>query len=225
MSTVLVVAKAPVPGLVKTRLTCSYSSVDAARIAAAALRDTLTAALAVPGTRCAVALGGRLEDAVDGSGLRRLFDRCDVFGQSEGGLAERLVAAHRRAAELGDGPVLQIGMDTPQVRPELLALGLEASRRSAALGPAEDGGWWALGVPEGAADRLACLLAVPMSTASTGSRTRRALADAGLVPQELPELRDVDRPDDVRAVAAACAPDSWFRRTAETLRAEQERCA
>ncbi|KXO98638.1 TIGR04282 family arsenosugar biosynthesis glycosyltransferase [Tsukamurella pseudospumae] len=225
MSTVLVVAKAPVPGLVKTRLTCTYSADDAARLAAAALRDTVTAALAVPGARCAVALGGRLEDAVDGAGLRELLVRCEVFGQTEGGLAERLIAAHHRAAELGDGPVLQIGMDTPQVRPDLLALGLEASRRSAALGPAEDGGWWALGVPEGAADRLACLLDVPMSTASTGSSTRRALADAGLDPRELPELRDVDRPDDVRAVAAACAPDSWFRRTAETLLPERERSA
>ena len=225
MSTVLVVAKAPVPGRVKTRLTCSYSPDDAARLAAAALRDTLTTALSVPGARCAVALGGRLQDAVDGAGLRELLDHCEVFGQVAGGLAERLVAAHHRAAELGDGPVLQIGMDTPQVRPELLALGLEASRRSAALGPAEDGGWWALGVPEGAADRLTCLLAVPMSTASTGSCTRRALADAGLAPRELPELRDVDRPDDVRAVAAACAPESWFRRTSETVRAEQDRCS
>ncbi|GAA1081051.1 TIGR04282 family arsenosugar biosynthesis glycosyltransferase [Tsukamurella spumae] len=225
MSTVLVVAKAPVPGLVKTRLTRSYSPDDAARLAAAALRDTLTAALAVPGARCAVALGGRLEDAVDGAGLRELLDDCAVFGQAEGGLAERLVAAHHRAAALGGGPVLQIGMDTPQVRPELLALGLEASRRSAALGPAEDGGWWALGVPEGAADRLECLLTVPMSTASTGARTRRALADAGLDPRELPELRDVDHPDDVRAVAAACAADSWFRRTADTVRSERERCA
>ncbi|CAM3864189.1 TIGR04282 family arsenosugar biosynthesis glycosyltransferase [Tsukamurella ocularis] len=225
MSTVLVVAKAPVPGLVKTRLTRSYTPVDAARLAAAALRDTLCAALAVPGARCAVALGGRLDDAVDAEALGEVLDRCEVFAQADGGLAERLVAAHRRAAELGAGPVLQIGMDTPQVGPDLLELGLAAARRSAALGPAEDGGWWALGVPDGAAPRLDCLLDVPMSTSTTGESTRRALADAGLDPRDLPSLRDVDRPDDVAAVAAACAPGSRFRRTVDALRPGAGRCA
>ncbi|KXO90111.1 hypothetical protein AXK56_08245 [Tsukamurella pulmonis] len=225
MNTVLVVAKAPVPGLVKTRLTSAYTPRDAARLAAAALRDTLCAALAVPGARCAVALGGLLDDALDRDELRILLARCTVFPQAEGGLAQRLVAAHERAAELGGGPVLQIGMDTPQVRPELLALSLEASRRCATLGPAVDGGWWALGVPEGAASRLTCLLDVPMSTAHTGERTREALIAAGLAPRALPPLRDVDRPDDVVAVAATCGAGSWFRRAAHTLHPGAGRCA
>lgn len=225
MSTVLIVAKAPVPGLVKTRLTGAYRPYDAALLAAAALRDTLLAALAVPGARCAVALGECLDDAVDRADLAELLDRCEVFPQVGDGLAERLVAAHRDAARLGEGPVFQIGMDTPQVTPDLLARGLDAARRSAALGPAEDGGWWGLGVPEGMADRLECLRGVPMSTAETGAATRRALAEAGLMPQELPRLRDVDHPEDVAAVAAACAPGSWFARAADAVLPVVERSA
>ncbi|MBS4102163.1 TIGR04282 family arsenosugar biosynthesis glycosyltransferase [Tsukamurella paurometabola] len=223
MSTVLIVAKAPVPGRVKTRLTSAYSAADAARFAAAALRDTLAAALAVPGARCAVALAGRLDDAVDAGVLRELLARCVVFPQSAGGLGARLADAHRRAAD-PDGPVLQIGMDTPQVTPELLASGLRASRRRAALGPAADGGWWALGVPAGAADRLGCLADVPMSTSRTGEATRIALASIGLSPAPLPELRDVDHPGDVAPVAAACAPGSAFRRAAAELTSAGSPC-
>lgn len=221
MSTLLIVAKAPVPGLVKTRLTAAdpyaYSPRDAALLAAAALYDTLSAALAVPDATCGVALGGSLDDAVGADDLRELLDRCTVFDQVGDGLAERLVHAHRRAADLHRGPVFQIGMDTPQVSPELLAHGLDRARRCAVLGPAADGGWWALGVPEGAADRLACLLEVPMSTPETGTYTRRALTSVGLPPRMFHELRDVDRPEDVAAVAAACASGSRFRRAATEL--------
>ncbi|GAA0898537.1 DUF2064 domain-containing protein [Nocardiopsis tropica] len=216
MNTVLIVAKAPVPGRVKTRLIGAISPLDAARLAAASLVDTVEAALAVRGARCAVALAGRLDDAVESDRLRAALAECEVFEQVGGGLATRLVAAHRRAAEAG-GPVLQIGMDTPQVSAALLASGLDAARDGAALGPASDGGWWALGVPPGGADRLDCLLDVPMSTAHTGECTRRALRAAGLAPVELPELRDVDRPDDIAEVAALCPAGSRFRRTAAAV--------
>ncbi|NEB80628.1 glycosyltransferase, partial [Streptomyces sp. SID14478] len=50
-TTVLVLAKAPVPGRVKTRLTPPFTPVEAARLAAAALRDTLDAVLAAPARR------------------------------------------------------------------------------------------------------------------------------------------------------------------------------
>lgn len=216
MSTVLIVAKAPVPGQVKTRLTCAISPHDAAGLAAAALLDTIGTALTVPGARCVVALGGRIDDAVDAAALRAVLAECEVFGQVAGGLATRLVAAHRRAADPG-GPVLQIGMDTPQVSVELLTAGLRAARHRAVLGPAVDGGWWALGVPAGAAGGLDCILEVPMSTARTGELTRRALTAAGLAPQPLPGLRDVDRPADIAEVAAACPPGSRFRRAAADL--------
>ena len=67
------------------------------------------------------------------------------------------------------------------------------------LGPAEDGGWWALGLHD---PRHARLLAdVPMSTSGTGRRTLAALRNAGLRVGLLPVLRDVDDWADAVAVA------------------------
>ncbi|MCX6463774.1 MAG: DUF2064 domain-containing protein, partial [Pseudonocardiales bacterium] len=117
----------------------------------------------------------------------------------------RIAAAHADAAVRRPGAAsLQLGMDTPQVHPGLLA---DATARltarggpDAVLGPATDGGWWALGLRD---PRRAALVApVPTSRADTGSRTLAALRAAGLRVDLLPELADVDTAADAVAVAA-----------------------
>ncbi|MDF0529847.1 DUF2064 domain-containing protein [Tsukamurella sp. 8F] len=213
MNTILVVAKRPVPGHAKTRLIPGYGAGGAARLAAAALRDTLRAALAVPDTRCTVAFHEYDWGPTAPAECDDLLRRCDVFLQTGTTFAERLADAHRRA---GPGPVLQIGMDTPQVTPELLAHGLDQlGAGTAVLGPALDGGWWALGLHGGRGAEA--LLHVRMSTPLTGADTRRALRSAGLSVTMLAPLRDVDRPSDVSVVAAACPPGSEFATTARRL--------
>ena len=100
-------------------------------------------------------------------------------------------------------------MDTPQVEPDLLgeaAAPLHRGRLDAVLGPAADGGWWALGLRDPRA--AAAVADVPTSRADTGERTLRALRAAGLRVGLLPELTDVDTFADAVAVAAA-AP--WTR--------------
>src|SRR2546427_100221 len=72
----------------------------------------------------------------------------------------------------------------------------------AVLGPAADGGWWALGLRE--PSHAGALVGVPMSTEDTGARTLEALRGRGLRIGLLPELRDVDTADDAHAVAALC---------------------
>jgi glycosyltransferase A (GT-A) superfamily protein (DUF2064 family) len=102
-------------------------------------------------------------------------------------------------------------MDTPQVTAGLLAdaaARLTAGRVDAVLGPADDGGWWALGLTDPA--HAAVLPAVPMSTATTGSDTLAALRRRGLRVALLPTLRDVDTADDAYAVLPACPPDGRF---------------
>ncbi|MYW19526.1 DUF2064 domain-containing protein, partial [Streptomyces sp. SID2955] len=97
-----------------------------------------------------------------------------------------------------------IGMDTPQVTPELLTV--DFSGYDACFGPAEDGGFWALGLVR---PDPALLRGVPMSTARTGAVQRRRLVAAGLRVRDLPRLRDVDTAADAAAVAAL-APHGRF---------------
>ena len=104
-------------------------------------------------------------------------------------------------------------MDTPQVTADLLLdAGARLSDTDAALGPAEDGGWWVLAVRDPQDPRAAHALAeVPMSTPTTYDDTRRALADAGLRVGSTATLRDVDTVEDAEAVAQL-APTTEFAR-------------
>ena len=196
---VLVLAKAPVPGLVKTRLCPPCTPEQAARIASAALADTVDAATRT--TRLTIATTGPLAAAgpIAPYGV-------SVVPQRGDGLAARIAAAF---ADAGPGPTLQIGMDTPQAGPALLTAGLARLDQAvdAVLGLAEDGGWWALGLHDPAHARL--LAGVPMSTPDTGRLTLAALHGAGLRIGLLPVLRDVDTWADAVAVAAL-VPGSRF---------------
>ncbi|GAA2362167.1 DUF2064 domain-containing protein [Saccharopolyspora halophila] len=209
MTALLVVAKSPVPGQVKTRLCPPATPERAADIAAACLLDTLEAVRATPGVRPVVAMTGSLDAARRSVELRSQLRECLVIEQRGNGFPARLAAAHADAAARFPGrPVLQIGMDTPQLTPEVLTeacAGLE--RTEAVFGPADDGGWWAIGFPD---PRAAALLAdVPTSLGDTGDRTRKALADNGLRVHELREMTDVDTIADARAVSAL-APRGRF---------------
>ncbi|MFD9719302.1 DUF2064 domain-containing protein [Streptomyces sp. NPDC059076] len=197
MTTLLVIAKAPVPGRVKTRLTPPYSPRQAALLAEAALADSLAAVADAPVRRRILIL-----DGVPG---RWLPDGFEVVAQCAGSLDVRLAAAFALCA----GPAVLIGMDTPQVSPALLApaLARDAWRGCDAwFGPAVDGGFWALGfaVPEPELVR-----GVPMSRPDTGRVQRKRLVDAGLTVRDLQVLRDVDTSEDALAVAAE-APHTRF---------------
>ncbi|GAA4322416.1 DUF2064 domain-containing protein [Streptomyces venetus] len=192
MTTLLVIAKEPRPGRVKTRLTPPFTPGEAAALAEASLADTLDVVAATPATRRILVLDGE-----PGPWLPPGFE---VLRQCAGGLDERLADAFARC----DGPALLIGMDTPQVTPELLTLDLAGC--DACFGPAEDGGFWALGL---AVPDPALLRGVPMSTPVTGAVQRERLIAAGLRVRELPPLRDVDTAADAHAVAAL-APHGRF---------------
>ncbi|WP_324277135.1 TIGR04282 family arsenosugar biosynthesis glycosyltransferase [Blastococcus brunescens] len=199
---VLVITKAPVPGRSKTRLSPPCSPEQAAAIAAASVADTLDTVRAAPVARRVVALDGRPRD-LD-------LDGFTVVPQPDGDLGARLAAAFADAMDGSSRPTLLIGMDTPQVTPELLdrcAGTLEtAGPGTAVLGTAPDGGWWALGLHS--AEPAAVLADVPMSRDDTAVRTREALEATGLTVHDLPELTDIDHFPDALAVAAECPPDS-----------------
>lgn len=199
----LVIAKAPVPGRVKTRLTPPCTPEQAAGLASAALADTLEAVrTAAAGRRCVLVLDGSPAD-LPGGGAPPGFE---IVPQRGDGLAERLAAAFADAAR---GPALLVGMDTPQVTPGLLEAGLavlEGEGTDAVLGPATDGGYWTIGLR--AADPRV-FAEVPMSEPTTGAAQRARLHELGLLVAELPPLLDVDTIEAAREVAAV-APGTRF---------------
>lgn len=199
--TVAVVAKECLPGKVKTRLTPALSPEGAARVASASLADTLATVRALPVARRVLFFDG---DVVPASA-----EGFEVLHQPGGGLDERLGFLF----DAVDGPLLLVGMDTPQVSTADLAPVFEDAERDAWFGPAEDGGFWSLYLRQPTGDLLR---GVPMSRDDTGAVQLARLTDAGLDVGVLGELLDVDTIPDAERVADL-APDSDFTRA---LRAE-----
>lgn len=195
-SALIVIAKEPVPGRVKTRLVPPLTNSEAAHLARAALSDTLRVASAVDASQHVLALAGR-----PGPWLPRGWR---VIAQPAGTLDVRLVAAFGAAS---GGPALLIGMDTPQVRSAQLAA-FDPDGHDACLGLAEDGGYWAIGLRNPAL-AVEVISGVPMSTNHTGAEQLRRLHAAGLRVQLLDTLADVDTIDVAYGVAAA-APSTEF---------------
>lgn len=199
----LVLAKTPVPGLVKTRLCPPLTPDGAAQVAAAALEDTLDAVRATPVARRVLVVDGALR-----------AEGFDTSLQRGGPLDERLGAAFDDAGAASDLPVLLVGMDTPQLTTAVLTDACRALLDSpAVLGLAQDGGWWALGLQVADGDLLR---GVRTSRDDTGGRQLDRLRQSGLDVVLLPTLRDVDTADDARAVASA-APRGRFAAVLHTL--------
>jgi glycosyltransferase A (GT-A) superfamily protein (DUF2064 family) len=202
-TTVVVLAKDPVPGRVKTRLQTRFTPVEAARLARAAIDDTFAAVRA--------AGPARVIAAWDGTGTDAVPPDVEVTAQVDGGLDARIEAALAHAFAGADGPVLLVGMDTPQ----LTAADLEIDWMStdAVLGLTPDGGYWVIGLRSFVAG---CVLGVPMSTDHTGADQLDRLHSLGLRVSLLGELDDVDTPADA-ALVAQQAPELSFARAYRCL--------
>ena len=197
-------AKAPRPGAVKTRLCPPRSFAEAAHLAEASLRDTLDVARAARFDHRVLALEGR-----PGPWLPPGFT---VVPQLPGDLGQRLADAFATVPL----PALLIGMDTPQVTCAQLEhawgrLGEPAC--DAVLGPAIDGGYWSIGLKR----RVAGVFdGVPMSASTTCAAQHDRLLELGLHVTTLEVVRDVDRYSDAVTVARE-APTTQFARAVREL--------
>jgi rSAM/selenodomain-associated transferase 1 len=208
---IVVLAKSPQPGKAKTRLTPPYTPQEAADLALAALLDTLHAVSGAAVRRRLLVLAGESGDWP--------LDGFEVRPQRGDGLDERITNALTDAYADLRVPVLLVGMDTPQITAADLdgAIGrLLQPGVDAVLGPAQDGGYWLLGVRH---PRPQHVLGVATSRADTGARQLERLRSAGLRVRLLPTFRDVDDVADAHAVARA-APHSAFAATLSRLQEE-----
>jgi rSAM/selenodomain-associated transferase 1 len=196
---ILVFAKAPRPGKVKTRLLPALSPTDAATIHRACLADTLRSVAALRGAERWLLVAGS-----DGA-ARRLARRLRagrgwrVAGQGRGDLGARLSRWFRRVAAGGPRRVIAVGADSPWIGAARIRRALAIlKRQDVVLGPADDGGYYLIG----ASQWLPSLFReVDWGTGrvlrQTRWRTSRAGIRAGLLSRDF----DLDRPADLRRAA------------------------
>jgi hypothetical protein len=189
----LIFAKAPEAGQVKTRLIPVLGAAGAAGLHAALARRTL--GVAVRSRVAAVELWCAPDSAHPFFQAMRRQYGVTLRSQPDGDLGARMGGAFLRTLPRTEAAVL-IGTDCPGLRAGDLRIAFErlGAGVEAVLGPAADGGYWLIGLrhPRGALFRD-----IPWGTARVLSTTRAVLGRYGLSVHELPTRADVDRPEDL----------------------------
>ncbi len=194
----LVFAKEPAPGAVKTRLVPPLSAQAAADLAAACVADTLRAAAAVDGIDVWL--------AVTPAGAAPAFAPHGVpcVAQADGDLGRRMCAALAGALADGAPAAAVLGSDSPDLPPSVLAAAFAAlQEHDAVVGGCPDGGFYLLGVRRPPA--LDLLAGIAWSSGGEGAATRERLRAVGSGIAELPVWPDLDTPADLYALAARLA--------------------
>jgi hypothetical protein len=219
---VIVMAKAPRAGEAKTRLVPPLKPVEAASLAACFFADTVSLALSVAG-QLVVAYApadGRaaLADAlrVHAPALAPDAERVLWLEQRGDDLGERLAGVVEHAAALDLSPLLLVGTDSPTLPHEFLATALEAlshARADVALGPTDDGGYYALAVR---APARGLFDLVEWSTPRAYAQTARNAERLGLRLLKLPRWYDVDTNADLLRLRVELADEDARRRAPAT---------
>jgi len=187
---VVVMARKPVLGKVKTRLAVSIGRSAALAFYAGVLRRTLRRLGRDRRWKTIVAVTPSGEAARPGLWTRHL----PVVAQRGRDLGERMQAA---LDTLPAGPVVVVGSDIPDLAPGHIAAAFRALKRhDAVFGPADDGGYWLIGVAGGARG-MRLFGSVRWSTEHALADTIRGLPPATRVAM-VHTLPDIDTGDDLR---------------------------
>jgi uncharacterized protein len=191
----IIFAKEPLPGQVKTRLSPLLSPQEAAQLYHSFCLDILEEMAQVPAVRLAVAFSP--------SGAQLLFRRLtppgtDLFPQEGADLGERMAQAFARSFAAGFGPVILMGSDVPDLPVALVSEAREvlaAGQAQVVLGPCPDGGYYLVGLTE----PQPRLFQGPTWSSSTVLTDTLSLArQLGLRVHLLPPWADIDTCDDLR---------------------------
>ena len=194
---ILILAKAPRPGHVKTRLVPPLTPGQAAELQRQLLVETVArlvgAGLAPVELWCSPAIDASPFPALGRAhGLRLRLQRGADLGDRMHNAADEVL---RRA-----GAVVLVGADCPGLDADYVRAALQAlADADAVLGPAEDGGYVLLGLRWAAPELFS---GVPWGTGAVADTTRGRLRDLGWGWRELPVLWDLDRPTDLARYAA-----------------------
>lgn len=212
MRRLLLFAKRPRVGRVKTRLTPALSPADCTGLYRAFLADQV-------GFLRSLADSCEGEVCLDGpwSGDPQAFDGLRVSRQGTGDLGERLLRAFRRSSDEGASATLVVGADSPTLpaaRVHHAFRALEAGA-SVVVSPAEDGGYVLLGT-RGPYEEL--FRDLPWSGPRLLELTLERAAASGLELVRLEAWYDVDEPKDLERLRAELEDSRAARRAPATAR-------
>lgn len=211
---VVVFARAPEAGRVKTRLAAAVGNADALAVYRRLGEQIVGAVSGSADHRTVVAFTPRGSEAA----MRGwLGDVVELEPQAEGDLGERMLAAVAARHAAGATRILVVGTDCPAVDATRIAAGFAAlDEAEVVLGPALDGGYYLIGVR---APEPALFAGMPWSSPEILARTLDRARAAGLSVRLLPEARDIDTLADLEAWYAALGGPFPVGRAAERDRA------
>ncbi|HEX8248038.1 MAG TPA: TIGR04282 family arsenosugar biosynthesis glycosyltransferase [Pyrinomonadaceae bacterium] len=192
---IIIMAKAPLAGTVKTRLQPFLSARQCAQLAACFLRDTVNKAKTLK-----IQLIIAYSPAAETDYFRRLAGEKTSFVEQKGGdLGEKMFSAFEfafaRAAAAVDAAVM-IGTDSPTFPAGFIERAFEflETGSDAVLGKTEDGGFYLIGLRKSDAEIFA---AVEWSSAQTFARVRENILNLNWRLREVPGWYDVDEAKDL----------------------------
>lgn len=186
---IVVFAKYPEPGRVKTRLIGAIGAEAATELHRRCLRLTIDCVCSVEDALARVAI------SPDDADFSAFIEIARVIPQGDGDLGERLGRVTQQRFADGCERLLLVGSDCPTLAPSDLRAAFDAlDSHDAVIGPALDGGYYLLGMrrPE-----VSLFAGVDWSTDRVAAQTRDKAVAAGLTIEELPARRDIDTFEDL----------------------------
>lgn len=209
---IAIMAKAPVPGLAKTRLAPALGAAGAAALAERLLRHAVAqAAAAAPGRVTLWAAPDATHPVF--ADLARQHGLALAVQPATPDLGARMAAVFSEGFAAGSGPLLLMGSDIPALGNQTLQQAAAAlQQRAVVFVPALDGGYALVGLRDDAEARhpglhAALFAGMVWSTPHVMAQTRERLAGLHVAAAELPALPDIDEPADL-----AHLPPGWLPR-------------
>jgi len=222
-NTIMIFARAPVPGEVKTRLAMKIGAVAAAQFYRAMLGDTLNMATraAQSAGNCEVILAFTPDDAFapHEHSLSEIWDG-ERMAQRGDDLGARMLNAMNNARKCGTEHIVIIGSDAPDLPPDLLVQSLhDLAFCDVVFGPAHDGGFYLIGASRALPQAIFAGLA--WSSAQTLNSTLANVRKLGLEFQLLTSWADIDSSKDLIALRERL--DSGISKAPETAKFLREK--
>ena len=205
MNALAVMARKPVAGRVKTRLTPQLTPCDAALLYQSFLRDTLGKIGSLPGVTPVVAYTPDTAEEY----FRRLAPKNSLLlSQHSGDLGERLDHVSSELFGRGFSRVAVVGSDSPDLPGDYLEMAFDRlGNHDLVLGPCDDGGYYLIGLSYGPEHSL--FMGIPWSSSRVFETTLRKAESMGMSVAILPRWHDIDTLEDLQTLLASPGGEGW----------------